>query len=116
METKPKSDGLKANGPQRDGRGGRRAGAGRKYGSLAAKNMTFIELCRLHTPAAVARLVELMNQDEDRRVAFDAACILIAHGHGKPREHAVHEQQDIMTVQYRSIEEIEAEMRAKGIP
>jgi hypothetical protein len=57
-----------------------------------------------------------MNQDEDRRVAFNAACILIAHGHGKPREHVVHEQQDIMTVQYRSVEEIEQSLMAKGIP
>jgi hypothetical protein len=116
METEPKSDGLKANGLQRDGRGGPRAGAGRKYGSLASKNLTFIELCRLHTPKAVERLVQLMMQDEDRRLAFDAACILIAHAHGKPRESVVHEQQDILTVQYQSVEDARRAVEAEGFP
>jgi len=81
MDTEAKTNGQ---GRERDGRGGRRVGAGRKYGSTALKGVNFTDLCRLHSPAAVERLVELMRQDEDRRVAFDAACILIAHGHGKP--------------------------------
>ena len=81
MDTEAKTNGQ---GRERDGRGGRRVGAGRKYGSTALKGVNFTNLCRLHTPAAVERLVQLINQDEDRRVAFDAACILIAHGHGKP--------------------------------
>jgi hypothetical protein len=64
------------------------------------------------TPAQFGKLIA----DENRRVAFDAACILIAHGHGKPREHVMVEQQEIMAVQYRSVEEIEQSLMAKGIP
>jgi hypothetical protein len=45
-----------------------------------------------------------------------SACILIAHGYGKPREHVVHEQQDTLKLQYQSLEEIPQALMAEGIP
>jgi hypothetical protein len=43
-----------------------------------------IEAAREHTAAALGRLVQLMEQDEDRSIALSAAAELLNRGWGKP--------------------------------
>ena len=43
-----------------------------------------VALARQHTAAALGRLVQLMEQDEDRNIALSAATALLDRGWGKP--------------------------------
>jgi hypothetical protein len=91
--------------------------AGRPPGGTSYSNRQFIERCRIHSPRAVERLVQLMNQDDDRRLAYDAACAIIAHAHGKARERVTIEQQEAtLTVQYPSFDELRQALIAEGLP
>jgi len=42
------------------------------------------ELAMQHGPEAVARLVQLMRDDDDRRVSLQATAILLDRAYGKP--------------------------------
>jgi hypothetical protein len=57
-----------------------------------------IQAAREHTVAAVARLVALMQQDDDRNVALAAANALLDRGYGRPPQ-AVLAQVHASTVQ-----------------
>jgi hypothetical protein len=57
-----------------------------------------IQAAREHTVAAVARLVALMQQDDDRNVALAAATALLDRGHGRPPQ-AILAQVHASTVQ-----------------
>jgi hypothetical protein len=43
-----------------------------------------VALARQHTAAALSRIVQLMEQDEDRNIALSAATALLDRGWGKP--------------------------------
>jgi hypothetical protein len=104
-------------GLRTNGWGGKREGSGRRPGSPNLTNLKFVDLCRVNSPRAIERLVELMNQNEDRRLAFDAACAIIAHAHGKPRESSKIEQyESSVTVGYASLEELRQAVIAEGVP
>jgi hypothetical protein len=106
-----------------NGHGGAREGAGRPAGVPNATTLKFRQLCRKYDEEAVARLAELMRQDENKRVALAAAVKLLEYGYGKPKdsnmieqEEIMIEQKEMMRVPYPSFEEIKARAIARGLP
>ena len=100
-------------------RGGKREGAGRPPGpngrGAAFKHLR--ELARSHTEEAVLTIVSIMrNSKEDGRLRLACANAILDRGFGKPREEQVVEQEDLLTTEYRTVDEIEAALIAKGIP
>jgi hypothetical protein len=55
-----------------------------------------------------------VNRPAGRRLA--CANAILDRGFGKPREEQVVEQEDLLTTEYRTVDEIEAALIAKGIP
>ena len=64
--------------------GGKRQGAGRKSGALSASTISVRDLARQHTEAAIAALVDIVNNPESQERAL-AAKTLLERGHGKPK-------------------------------
>ena len=99
-------------------RGGKREGAGRPPGpngrGAAFKHLR--ELARSHTEQAVLKIVNIMNKSKDERLCLACANAILDRGFGKPREEQVVEQEDLLTTEYRTVDEIEAALIAKGIP
>ena len=100
-------------------RGGKREGAGRPPGpngrGAAFKHLR--ELARSYTEEAVLTIVSIMrNSKEDGRLRLACANAILDRGYGKPREGEVVEQEDLLTTEYRTVDEIEAALIAKGIP
>ena len=100
-------------------RGGKREGAGRPPGpngrGAAFKHLR--ELARSHTEEAVLTIVNIMrNKSNDGWLRLACANAILDRGFGKPREEQVVEQEDLLTTEYRTVDEIEAALIAKGIP
>jgi hypothetical protein len=53
-------------------------------GGRPKASTNFQELARKHCPAALAKLVEIMEQHDDLVASARAACIIIERGYGKP--------------------------------
>ncbi len=66
------------------GQGGKRAGAGRPKGSVA-ESVQLREAAQKHTDEALAVLVEIMQNPENPQ-RLKAAEMILARGHGAPRE------------------------------
>jgi hypothetical protein len=96
--------------------GGARANAGRPPGTHTPIKR-FREAAQQHTERAVAVIAEIMNDHEvPPIVRLAAARELLDRGHGKAREHVMLETVDAMNVAYRTVEEIEQSLIAKGFP
>ena len=98
--------------------GGKREGAGRPRGpnGRGAAFKQLRELARSHTEQAVLKIVNIMNKSKDERLCLACANAILDRGFGKPREEQVVEQEDLLTTEYRTVDEIEAALIAKGIP
>ncbi len=67
--------------------GGKRAGAGRKIGSINKINSELREAARQHTQAALAALVDIMSDENAPAAArVNAASAILDRGHGKPTQ------------------------------
>jgi hypothetical protein len=99
-------------------RGGKREGAGRPVSpngrGAAFKHVR--ELARSHTKEAVLTIVKLMHTSKDEWLQFASAKEILDRGYGKPREGQVVEQEDIVTKEYKTLADIEAELIAEGLP
>jgi hypothetical protein len=74
-------------------------------------------LARSHTEDAIQTIVNIMhNKSNDAWVRLACANAILDRGYGKPREGQVVEQEDLLTTEYRTVDEIEAALIAKGIP
>jgi hypothetical protein len=99
-------------------RGGKREGAGRPPGpngrGAAFKHLR--ELARSHTEEAVLTIVNIMHKSKDEWLRLACANAILDRGFGKPREGQVVEQEDILTMEYPTLDDLEAELIAEGIP
>lgn len=67
--------------------GGKRSNAGRKQGSVNKVKLELREAAREYSQAALATLVEIMNDtDAPHAARISAANILLDRGHGKPTQ------------------------------
>ena len=75
------------------------------------------EMARSYTEEAVLTIVNIMrNKSNDGWLRLACANAILDRGFGKPREEQVVEQEDLLTTEYRTVDEIEAALIAKGIP
>jgi hypothetical protein len=99
--------------------GGKREGAGRPPGpngrGAAYKHLR--ELARSHTEDAIQTIVNIMrNKSNDAWVRLACADAILDRAFGKPREGHVVEQEDILTMEYPTVADVEADLIALGIP
>ena len=98
-------------------RGGKREGAGRPPGpngrGAAFKHLR--ELARSYTEEAVLT-IDTMRKSKDGWLRLACANAILDRGFGKPREGQVVEQEDILTKEYETLADIEAELIAEGLP
>lgn len=99
-------------------RGGKREGAGRPPGpngrGAAFKHVR--ELARSHAEEAVLTIVDIMRKSEDGWLSLACANAILDRAFGKPREGQVVEQEEMLTKGYPTLEDLEAELIAEGIP
>ncbi len=86
------------------GRGGRRAGAGRKPGTKAratvVQKATLSELARKHTAAALRTLVEVAASGTSEAARIAAASAILDRGYGKPPASVEHSGPDGGPIEY----------------
>ena len=75
---------------QRQGRGGRRPGAGRPRGSNGAKTLELRVSAGEHAVAAIAALVNVMQHGRSESARVAAAIALLDRAYGKPRQSLEH--------------------------
>jgi hypothetical protein len=99
-------------------RGGKREGAGRPPGPIgrgaAFKHLR--ELARSHTEEAVLTIVNIMRKSKDGWLRLACANAILDRSFGKPRQGEVVEQEDILTMKYPTLADIEADLIARGLP
>jgi hypothetical protein len=105
-----KSDGRRNNG-------GRREGAGRPPGpAVPSKYKMLRDLACTYTEEAFEAILRTMRTTKDEWLRFACANAVLDRGHGKPREHVTFEAQEVIAMQYPTLEEIKADLIARGLP
>jgi hypothetical protein len=105
-----KSDGRRNNG-------GRREGAGRPPGpAVPSKYKMLRDLACTYTEEAFEAILRTMRTTKDEWLRFACANAVLDRGHGKPREHGTFEAQEVIALQYPTLEEIKADLIARGLP
>ena len=103
-----------------DGRrfnGGKRQGAGRPPGPAGGpKWRTLRDLAASYSEEAIETLRSMMHNSDDDWLRLACANALLDRGHGKPREAAIFEQLEALSTPYPSVDEIKAELKARGLP
>jgi hypothetical protein len=74
------------------------------------------DLARTYTEKAFETIVTLMRETKDERLRLACANAILDRGHGKPRDHIAVEQQDVITMQNPTLEDIKADLIAHGLP
>jgi len=103
---------------KRNGHGGKREGAGRPPGAKSALPQggwkKLREAAQAHTEKAIQALAECLD-DEDPWVRMAAADKLLDRGYGKPKEHFLVENNDMLALRYQTFDELRAELEAAGM-
>ena len=103
-----------------DGRrfnGGKRQGAGRPPGPAGGPKFRILrDLAATYTQEAIETIRTMMHNSKDEWLRFACANALLDRGHGKPRDHVAIEQQEIIAMEYPTLEDIKADLIAHGLP
>jgi hypothetical protein len=103
-----------------NGWGGKRQGAGRAADAAITAARIGLELfqseCRQHKSEILARFLQLVMQDDDRKLALDAGLAVLAYGFGKPRETIMLEGEVVTRHEYGSFDELKQVLIERGLP
>lgn len=102
-----------------NGWGGKRENSGPKGSVISAARIgleLFQDACRQHKTEILTRFLELVKQDEDRRLSLDAGLAILAYGFGKPRETITLEGEVITRHEYETFDELKEVLIARGLP
>jgi hypothetical protein len=92
---------------KRDGRGGKREGAGRPFGSKSRVTSEFKQYVRQYTEKAIEFYVSVLNDPEADLVwKFAAADRLLDRGYGRPAQEVNVSQEHNMPVEFKTFEEV----------
>jgi len=72
-------------------RGGKRAGAGRKKGSVSKAKLELADMAKGHASEALETLVNIMRNGEQEGTRLSAANAILDRGYGKPYQAAAPE-------------------------